>query len=84
MKKAQGQYTIRQVPAAVDAALRAKARRSGRSLNAVALEPLRTGSGVAEQVRYHDLDFFFGSWVADEAVDKALKDQRRIDPDLWS
>jgi plasmid stability protein len=84
MKKAQDQYTIRAVPASVDAALRAKARRQGRSLNAVVLDALRTGAGVTEQVRYHDLDSFFGSWVADEATDQALNDQRRIDPDLWS
>ncbi|MBI3299247.1 MAG: antitoxin [Elusimicrobia bacterium] len=84
MKKASGQYTIRKVPASVDAALRAKARRQGKSLNAVALEALRTGAGVAEQVRHRDLDSFFGSWVPDEAADKALKDQRRIDPDLWA
>lgn len=83
MKKANDQYTIRRVPPSVDAALRAKARRQGKSLNAVALEALRTGAGVAEAVRYHDLDSFFGSWVADEATDKALKDQRKVDPDLW-
>ena len=84
MKNARGQYTIRRVPAEVDAALRAKARRQRRSLNAVALDALRAGACIAEQVRFHDLDAFFGSWVADPAADKALKDQRRIDPDLWS
>lgn len=83
MKKAKGQYTIRRVPPSVDAALRAKARRQGRSLNAVALEALRTGSGVAATARYHDLDSFFGSWVADPAADQALRDQHKIDPDLW-
>lgn len=83
MKKSNEQYTIRRVPASVDAALRAKARRQRRSLNAVALDALRTGAGVAEKVGYHDLDSFFGSWVNDAATDKALKDQRKIDPDLW-
>jgi len=81
MKKACKQYTIRSVPASVDALLRDKARRQDKSLNQVALEALSGGAGIQE--RYEDLDGFFGSWVTDAAVDKALKDQRRIDEGLW-
>lgn len=81
MKNTSRQYTIRSVPASVDALLRDKARRQHKSLNQVALEALSGGTGVAE--RYDDLDGFFGSWVADAAVDKALKDQRRVDAGLW-
>lgn len=76
------QYTIRSVPAAIDAVLREKARRQNKSLNQVALEALSGGAGV--RARYCDLDGFFGSWIADAAVDKALEDQRRIDEGLWS
>ena len=83
MKKAHTQYTIRKVPAAVDAVLREKARRQQRSLNEVALDALRSGAGVEAQTRYHDLDGIFGSWIEDRAVDEALKDQRRIDENLW-
>lgn len=82
MKKASKQYTIRDVPPAVDALLREKARRQNKSLNQVALEALSGGTGV--QAHYDDLDGFFGSWIADAAVDEALKDQRRIDEGLWS
>lgn len=81
MKNTSRQYTIRSVPAAVDALLRDKARRQHKSLNQVALEALSGGAGVQE--RYGDLDGFFGSWVADAAVDKALADQRRVDENLW-
>ena len=81
MKKAYRQYTIRSVPASIDALLREKARRQNKSLNQVALEALSDGAGVQE--RYHDLDGFFGSWVADAAVDKALAGQRRVDEGLW-
>lgn len=81
MKKSRKQYTIRSVPAAVDMILREKARRQRKSLNQVALEALSGGAGVQEL--YRDLDGFFGSWVADAAVDKALEDQRRIDAGLW-
>lgn len=84
MKKPKPQYTIRSVPSSVDAVLRDKARRQGKSLNEVALEALSAGAGVAAQIRYADLDGFFGSWVADEAVDKALEDQRRLDAGLWA
>ena len=83
MKQAKVQYTIRNVPTPVDAVLRDKARRQGKSLNDVALEALSSGAGLATQVRYADLDGFFGSWVADEAVDRALADQRRLDEGLW-
>lgn len=84
MKNARRQYTIRSVPAAVDAVLREKAKRQGKSLNQVALDALSSGAGVQAQSRYCDLDGFFGSWIADQAVDKALEDQRRIDEGLWS
>ena len=81
MKNTSKQYTIRSVPKAVDALLRDKARRQNKSLNQVALEALSGGAGV--QGRYLDLEGFFGSWVADAAVDKALADQRRVDESLW-
>ena len=38
------QYTIRGVPAAVDNALRARARADGKSLNEAAIEALAEGS----------------------------------------
>lgn len=83
MKKSRTQYTIRNVPPPLDAALRERARRQGRSLNAVALEALRSSAGVSAAVRYADLDAFFGSWVKDKAVDQALADQRQVDEGLW-
>jgi hypothetical protein len=54
-------------------------------LNEVAVEALTCGAGVErEPGEYHDLDFLFGSWVADPVVDRALSDQRTIDADLWT
>ncbi len=56
------QYTIRTVPPKVDQALRARARKTGKSLNAVALEALAKGADVSDRpVVYHDLDWMFGS-----------------------
>lgn len=78
------QYTIRQVPKAVDDALRKLAVREGASLNTVALGALRTGSGTdVDDLRHHDLDHLAGTWVADPAFDKALKAFEAIDGALW-
>lgn len=78
------QYTIRNVPKTVDRALRRRAVRLEKSLNDVALEALARGAGVEQEATMHrDVDFLFGSWVDDPAVDEALADQRRIDESAW-
>jgi hypothetical protein len=78
------QYTIRDIPKPVDAALRRKARREAKSLNTVAIEALKAGSGVAEEpVHYHDLDALAGSWKEDSAFDQAIADQDKVDERLW-
>ncbi len=78
------QYTIRNIPAHLDRALRERAARDGKSLNEVATEALARGLDVDGQVvRRRDLGAIAGSWVRDREVDRALDEQRRIDPDLW-
>ena len=78
------QYTIRGIPVAVDAALRARARAEGKSLNEAAVNALAEGSGMAGTPRRRrDLDDIAGTWKADKAVEAALADQDRIDEDLW-
>jgi hypothetical protein len=75
------QYTLRNVPPALDRALRRRAKQLSKSLNVVALEALTRGAGVEHEVReQHDLDFLFGSWVEDPDIDQVLADQRTIDP----
>lgn len=76
------QYTIRNVPAAVDKALRRTAAKSRRSLNDVALEALAKAAQVNAPER-RDLEAFFGSWVEDPEVDRALRAQREVDEALW-
>ena len=83
-RKHNVQYTIRDIPAVVNAALRQKARRSGKSLNSIARDALTKEAELEGQTGlHHDLVRFFGSWIEDPAVDKALADQRKIDKDLW-
>jgi hypothetical protein len=78
------QYTIRGVPAAVDVALRQRARSAGKSLNEAAVDALIDGSGATGvRRRRRDLGAVAGTWKADRAVDAALADQDRIDEDLW-
>jgi len=79
------QYTIRQVPEAVDAALRRRAKSSGKSMNTVLLEALQESAGMEETAaKYNDLDHLAGTWQEDGAFDAAMKDFDRIDEVDWS
>lgn len=78
------QYTIRNVPEPVDAALRRMARQRGKSLNQVAVEALVRGAGLDEQrVRQRDLSNIAGTWKKDHAFEKAIASQDTVDPELW-
>lgn len=78
------QYTIRNVSPSIDRALRRKAAQRNVSLNALVLHALEAEAGMtAEPREHHDLDSFFGSWIADAKVDHALAEQRRVDPRDW-
>jgi hypothetical protein len=69
-------------------ALRTEAAKRGLSLNATALALLRQALGLSAPLRRAEageLDRFAGTWSREEAeaFDAALREQRRIDPDLW-
>jgi hypothetical protein len=82
--KAPIQYTLRQIPPALDEALRRKSRQAGKSINQTAIEVLRSGLALAgDSIRHRDLDFMVGSWVEDAAFDEAIGSQDRVDPKLW-
>lgn len=79
------QYTLRDVPPALDRALRALAKREGVSLNKAALRALARALGVAEQpIRHRTLTDLSGTWHDDPEFDAAIEDQQRIDDALWS
>jgi hypothetical protein len=83
-KAASSQYTIRGVPASVDRALRRRARERGKSLNAVLVEAVTRAAGVdTEPATYDDLDHLIGSWISDPDTERALAEQRRIEPGDW-
>ena len=78
------QYTIRNIPRALDAMLRDRARKEGRSLNETVIEALARAMGFSrEPVRSRDLSSIAGSWIEDPEFDRAIEDQDRIDEDLW-
>ena len=78
------QYTIRNVPNYLDAALRVSAREQGKSLNEVAIEALARGFGLGQaRVRQRDLSDIAGSWRKDPAFERALATQDTVDEEMW-
>lgn len=78
------QYTIRNVPEYLDAALRSSADKQGKSLNEVAVEALVRGAGLSERrTRQRDLRDIAGTWRKDPAFTEALAAQDTIDEAMW-
>jgi hypothetical protein len=81
------QYTLRNIPKAVDQALRRKAKESGRSLNDVAIESLALGAGVptnGKKRKRRDWSDFVGTYVKDPGFEQAMKEQdEQIDLEKW-
>ncbi len=77
-------YTISDIPEDIEQALRQKAANEGRSMSEVSIEALRKGVAAASApARRRDLQDIVGSWVADPETDRALAEQRVIDPQAW-
>jgi hypothetical protein len=78
------QYTIRNIPDYLDAALRSAAREQGKSLNEVAVEALVRGAGLGDQrIKRRDLSFMAEDWEEDPAFDEAIADQDKVDGEMW-
>jgi hypothetical protein len=78
------QYTIRNVPEALDSALRDRAKSEKRSLNDVVIQALARGLGFSKlQRRHRDLRDLAGSWKEDPEFDKAIADHHAIEEELW-
>jgi hypothetical protein len=78
------QYTLRKIPKAVDAALRLRARRAGKTLNQVAVEAMIEGLdlGIQSPPRRSVRDLL-GAGSKDPELEEALASQRQVDPELW-
>ena len=78
------QYTIRNIPKTLDAMLRDRAKKEGKSLNEMVIQSLARAMGFSkEPLRNRDLRHLSGTWVEDPEFDRAIEDQDRIDEDLW-
>lgn len=78
------QYTLRNIPTALDRALRERARQQGKSLNQVAVAALARAVGLSETaVRARSLRELVGIWKDDPDFDAALENLHRIDENLW-
>jgi plasmid stability protein len=75
--------TLTQVPKDLDDALRLRAQSQGKSVDEVAVEVIRAGLAINVPSNRRDLSEFAGSWVSDPEVEAALKDQDRIDAEMW-
>lgn len=78
------QYTIRNVPPAVDQVIRKRAKLTGKSFNQVAIESLSKGAlGTDESQSSNPFDELFGASTLDEAFDEAIAEFSKPDPKLW-
>ncbi len=78
------QYTVRTVPHAVDRAVRRRAKRESKSLNAVIIEAIARGLELdTEPVVNTDLDDLIGTWQEDPEFDRAVAAFERIDEEAW-
>lgn len=80
--------TLRNLPPAVAAAVREKARKERISLNravAVLLEKATSTATPPRRGGHEDLDRFAGTWSRGDAeeFDAYLEEQRRVDKDDW-
>ena len=78
------QYTIRNVPAALDRELRDDAKQRGMSLNEAAIDAIKRGLGITQsEIEYGDLDDLIGTWKEDQRFEQAMTEQDKVDPDQW-
>lgn len=79
--------TLRNLPKEVAGAVSRKARKEGISLAKAVIRLLEEAAGIRRktEVLHHDLDSLAGSWTPAQAAtfEKALREQRKVDPELW-
>lgn len=81
--------TLRNLPPEVARIIRRKADEKRTSINKAVISLLEESVGIRRKKKskslHHDLDALAGSWTKEEAsmFEKALAQQRAIDPDLW-
>lgn len=81
--------TLRKLPPDVVKVIQRRARERGTSITRAVVSLLEDAAGIRRTKRgpllHDDLDSLAGSWTKEEATafERALSEQRRIDPELW-
>lgn len=80
--------TIRKMPPELEAHLEEQARKEGTSMASTVIRLLMAATGLQRSRRggpYDDLDDLAGTWTEAEAdaFDRAVEEQRPIDPEVW-
>ncbi len=78
------QYTIRNIPPAVDQIIRKRSQQSGESFNQTVVDLLTLQTiGTTKPVAQEGFEWLFGANTLDESFDRAIKDISRIDEKMW-
>lgn len=80
--------TLRNVPPDLRRRIEQEARATGASYAKTVIRLLRVATGLSgsrQAVRHDDLDALAGTWSPEEGqeFERALTEQRTIDPELW-
>ncbi len=78
------QYTIRNIPPAVDKVIKKRSKQSGKSFNQTVVDLLSLQTfGTTEVPTDNNFDWLFGANTLDDSFDEAIKDLSQIDEKLW-
>jgi hypothetical protein len=77
------QYTIRNVPPAVDMVIRKRADQSGKSFNQTVVDLLTLQTFGTTEPPDGGFDWLYGQKTLDESFDEAIDELSRVDENLW-
>lgn len=78
------QYTIRNIPLSVDRVIRKRSKQSGKSFNQTVVDLLSLQTfGTTKPTADNNFDWLYGAMQLDDDFDKAIKEQSRVDEELW-
>lgn len=78
------QYTIRNIPPAVDRVIRKRSQQTGKSFNQTVVDILSLQTfGTTTPKAEADFDWLYNQKTLDETFDETIKDLAQIDKKLW-
>lgn len=78
------QYTIRNIPPAVDQVIKKRSKQSGKSFNQTVVDLLSLQTfGTTKVPAENNFDWLFGANTLGDSFDEAIKDLSQIDKKLW-